>query len=212
MKKKVTIVDYGLGNILSAQQSFLKVTDDNKLNVDVVITNKPEVICNSTHIVLPGQGAFETCMNNLINIKGMVNQLTKSVIQNKIPFLGICVGMQLLANVSFENGQHKGLGWIPGQIKKLPIKNGLKLPHMGWNEVNIINNDNNLIEQNEVNDFYFVHSYYFDCKQRENVIGTTDYGINFTSFISKENIYGTQFHPEKSSKQGLNLIKKFLEL
>ena len=98
------------------------------------------------------------------------------------------------------------------KIKKLPIKNGLKLPHMGWNEVNIINNDNNLIEHNEVNDFYFVHSYYFDCKQRENIIGTTDYGINFTSFISKENIYGVQFHPEKSSKQGLNLIKKFLEL
>ena len=117
-------------------------------------------------------------------------QLTKSVIQNKTPFLGICVGMQLLANISFENGQHKGLGWIPGQIKKLPTKNGLKLPHMGWNEVKIIhNNNNNLIEQKEINNFYFVHSYYFDCDHKENVVGKTDYGINFTSFISKENIY-----------------------
>ena len=211
MNKKVTIVDYGLGNILSAQQSFLKVAEDNKLNVSVVITNRPEVVSNSTHIVLPGQGAFETCMNNLINIKGMMKQLTKSVIENKVPFLGICVGMQLLANISFENGQHKGLGWIPGEIKKLPT-GGLKLPHMGWNEVKIIQNNNNLIDQNEIHDFYFVHSYYFDCKQSENIVGTTDYGINFTSLISKENIYGVQFHPEKSSKQGLNLIKKFLEL
>ena len=211
MKKKVTIVDYGLGNILSAQQSFLKVAEDNKLNVSVVITNRPEVISNSTHIVLPGQGAFETCINNLINIKGMVKQLTKSVMENKIPFLGICVGMQLLANISFENGQHKGLGWIPGEIKKLPTVD-LKLPHIGWNEVKIIQNNNNLIDPNEIYDFYFVHSYYFDCKQNENIVGTTDYGINFTSLISKENIYGVQFHPEKSSKQGLNLIKKFLEL
>jgi glutamine amidotransferase len=119
--------------------------------------------------------------------------------------------MQLLANISFENGQHKGLGWIPGEIKKLPTVD-LKLPHIGWNEVKIIQNNNNLIDPNEIYDFYFVHSYYFDCKQNENIVGTTDYGINFTSLISKENIYGVQFHPEKSSKQGLNLIKKFLEL
>ena len=211
MQKKVTIVDYGLGNILSAQQSFIKVAEDNKLDANVIITKKPEVISNATHIVLPGQGAFETCINNLKSIKGMINQLTKCVIENKTPFLGICVGMQLLANISFENGQHKGLGWIPGQIKKLP-SSGLKLPHMGWNEVKIKRNDNNLIKPNEINDFYFVHSYYFDCDQRENVVGTTDYGINFTSLISKENIYGVQFHPEKSSKQGLNLIKKFLKL
>ena len=211
MKKIVTIVDYGLGNILSAQQSFLKVAEDYKLDVNVVITNEPEVLSNSTHIVLPGQGAFKTCMNNLTNIKGMINQLTKCVIENKKPFLGICVGMQLLANISFENGQHKGLGWIPGKINKLP-SNGLKLPHMGWNEVKIKHNDNHLIKPDEINDFYFVHSYYFDCDNKENAMGTTDYGINFTSLISKENIYGVQFHPEKSSKQGLNLIKKFLEL
>ena len=211
MKKKVTIVDYGLGNILSAQQSFLKVAEDNKLNVSVVITNRPEVVSNSTHIVLPGQGAFETCINNLINITGMVKQLTKSVMENKIPFLGICVGMQLLANISYENGEHKGLGWIEGQIKKLSVNN-LKLPHMGWNEVKIINDNNKLIEGKKLNDYYFVHSYFFDCKHNKNIIGTTNYGKNFTSFVSKENIYGVQFHPEKSSKQGLELIKNFLIL
>ena len=211
MNKNVAIIDYGLGNILSAQQSFIKVANKNNLKANVIITNKPEDITESTHIVLPGQGAFESCMKGLSSIPYMINELTKSVINNKTPFLGICVGMQLLANTSYENGEHKGLGWIDGQIKKLPTNN-LKLPHMGWNEVKIINDKNKLIEHNEVNEFYFVHSYYFDCKQRENIIGTTDYGINFTSFISKENIYGVQFHPEKSSRQGLELIKNFLKL
>ena len=211
MDIKVAIIDYGLGNILSAQQSFLKVSDENDLNGNVFITNKPEDIDDSTHIVLPGQGAFKTCMDGLLNIPGMVNQLSKSVIQNKTPFLGICVGMQLLANISYENGQHKGLGWIDGQIRKLPTNN-LKLPHMGWNDVEIINNDNNLIRPQELKDYYFVHSYYFDCDHRKNIVGITNYGINFPSFIFKENIYGVQFHPEKSSRQGLNIIKNFLKL
>ncbi|SVA85876.1 uncharacterized protein METZ01_LOCUS138730, partial [marine metagenome] len=138
MIKNVSIVDYGLGNILSTQQSFLKVANDNNIKANVMITNQPRKIAESTHIVLPGQGAFETCMKGLSSIPYMIDELTKSVINNKTPFLGICVGMQLLANISYENGEHKGLGWIDGQIKKLPTNN-LKLPHMGWNEVEIIN-------------------------------------------------------------------------
>ena len=211
MIKNVAIVDYGLGNILSAQQSFLKVANENNLKANVIITNKPADIAESTHIVLPGQGAFESCMKGLSSIPRMINKLTKSVIINKIPFLGICVGMQLLANISYENGEHKGLGWIEGKIKKLSVNN-LKLPHMGWNEVKIINDNNKLIEGKKLNDYYFVHSYFFDCKHNKNIIGTTNYGKNFTSFVSKENIYGVQFHPEKSSKQGLELIKNFLKL
>ena len=211
MNKNVAIIDYGLGNILSAQQSFLKVANENNLKASVIITNKPEDIAESTHIVLPGQGAFETCMKGLSNIPRMIDELTKSVIKNNIPFLGICVGMQLLANISYENGEHKGLGWIEGQIKKLSVNN-LKLPHMGWNEVKIINDNNKLIEGKKLYDYYFVHSYFFDCKHNNNIIGTTNYGKNFTSFVSKENIYGVQFHPEKSSKQGLELIKNFLKL
>jgi len=210
MKKKVTIVDYGLGNILSAQQSFIKVANDNAIEANILISNKPDDIIDSTHIVLPGQGAFKTCMKNLMEIPGMVDQLSKTVTQNKIPFLGICVGMQLLANISYENGKHKGLGWIQGEIKKLPVGN-LKSPHMGWNEVKVANK-NTLIEQQNIDDYYFVHSYYFDCESQKNIGGTTNYGINFTSFVFKENIYGVQFHPEKSSKQGLRLIKNFLEL
>jgi len=211
MNKQVAIIDYGLGNILSAQQSFIKVAQENKFEANIIITDKPEEVNNSTHIVLPGQGAFESCMQGLVKIPGMIKQLTNSVINEKKPFLGICVGMQLLANISYENGKHKGLGWIDGEIKKLPT-NGLKLPHMGWNQVKTRVSEKNLINLSELNDYYFVHSYYFECKNKENIVGETFYGIDFTSFVSKENIYGVQFHPEKSSKQGLDLIRNFLKL
>tara|TARA_B100000686_G_C16803290_1_gene987808 strand:- start:1483 stop:2115 length:633 start_codon:yes stop_codon:yes gene_type:complete len=208
MKKIVAIVDYGLGNILSAKQSFIKVISDNNIDAEVKITNNPKDVESSTHIVLPGQGAFKSCMNNLSKISGMISTLEDKVIKNKNLFLGICIGMQLLADKSFENGEHKGLGWIKGEIKKIPYNN-LKLPHMCWNEVKIVKK-NPLVEMQEMNDYYFVHSYYFECFDSKNIIGTSNYGLEFTSFISKENIYGVQFHPEKSSKQGLNIIKNFL--
>ena len=211
MKKKVTIVDYGSGNIFSAQQSFIKVSEHNKLNLDVVVSNKPEDLTSSSHIVLPGQGAFGSCMDALLKIPKMVDFLNQSVLEKKIPFLGICVGMQLVADVSYENGKHNGLGWIQGKIKKLP-RNELKLPHMGWNEVLVKSSKNELIESESIKDYYFVHSYYFDCEDEKNVIGTTKYGINFASIVNKENVYGCQFHPEKSSSQGLNIIKEFISL
>jgi len=211
MKKVISIIDYGLGNILSAKQSFLKVAEEHNLDTEVKITNDPKDILNTTHIVLPGQGAFKACMEGLSNISGMIDELSKAVLEKKTPFLGICIGMQLLSNLSYENGEHKGLGWIGGKIKKLPNKN-LKMPHMGWNVVKTNHKNNLLINISNSIDFYFVHSYYFDCENLENQIGTTNYGINFTSIISKENIYGVQFHPEKSSKQGLKLIKNFLTL
>jgi glutamine amidotransferase len=209
MKKKVTIIDYGLGNIVSAQQSFLKVISDNSLDINVAISNEPKEVNSSSHIVLPGQGAFHSCIEGLKNINGMIDALEKAAIKNKIPFLGICVGMQLLADESFENGKHKGLGWISGSIKKIPTKK-LKLPHMGWNNVEIQNNVTKMFFSKENKDFYFVHSYYFECLYKENIIGLTNYGLDFASIVGKENIYGVQFHPEKSSTQGLQLIKNFL--
>ena len=209
MNKNVSIVDYGLGNILSAKQSFLKVAKENKIISDIKITSDPNEVKKSTHIVLPGQGAFESCMTGLKNIPGMIEQLEESVINKKIYFLGICVGMQLLANKSYENGEHLGLGWISGKIIKLSPNT--KLPHIGWNEVQISNN-NNLIKSKEIKDYYFVHSYYFECENKKNIAGITNYGIDFTSFVQKENIYGVQFHPEKSSDQGLEIIKNFLLL
>jgi len=205
--KKITIIDYGSGNVLSAQKSFVKIANENNITSKVIISNNVNEIKDSTHIVLPGQGAFSTCMNGLKNIKGLIDELYNHAINKKKPFLGICVGMQMLANKSEEKGLHQGLGWIEGKIKKLPDAN-LKMPHMGWNIVKPITNNNNLIKKPE--DYYFVHSYYFECTQRENILAETQYGINFSSIVAKENIYGVQFHPEKSSSQGLNLIKKFM--
>ena len=124
------------------------------------------------------------------------------------PFLGVCVGMQLLANTGYDKGKHNGLGWIEGDVKKLP-KESIKLPHMGWNEVLIKTKKNDLINDDKNYNYYFVHSFYFNCKSKTNEIAITEYGINFASIISKENIYGVQFHPEKSSNQGLKLLKKF---
>ena len=141
----------------------------------------------------------------------MIKALEKSVVINKKPFLGICVGMQLLAEFGFENGKHEGLGWIKGSIKKINVDN-LKLPHMGWNNIRIVNNFYKMKFSEENKDFYFVHSYFFDCFDKANIIGLTNYGLNFPSIVGKENIYGVQFHPEKSSDQGLELIKNFISL
>ena len=206
--KKITIVDYGSGNVLSAQKSFIKIAKDNNIEADVLISKKLNDVKNSTHIVLPGQGAFSTCMNGLKKTDGLIDELSEFALIKKKPFLGICVGMQMLAKKSEENGDHKGLGWIDGQIKLLPGDN-LKLPHMGWNLVIPTNSKyNNLISTK--NDYYFVHSYYFECADKDNILAETKYGTNFTSIVGKENIYGVQFHPEKSSSQGLNLLKEFI--
>ena len=209
MKKNITIIDYGSGNILSAMQSFAKVIKNNNLNAEVVISGNPRSIKSSSHIVLPGQGAFETCIQGLRKIPGMLEELNNFTIEEQKPFFGICVGMQLLADNSEENGNHKGLGWIKGTIKKLTSKE-LKTPHMGWNSIKVLNKDF-AINPKET-DYYFVHSYYFECKNKENILAETNYGINFPSIINKENIYGFQFHPEKSSNQGLDIIKSFLKI
>ena len=208
--KKITIVDYGSGNVLSAQKSFVKIAKDNNIDVEVLISKKINDVKNSTHIVLPGQGAFSTCMNGLKKTDGLIDELSEFALIKKKPFLGICVGMQMLAKKSEENGDHDGLGWIYGQIKLLPGDN-LKLPHMGWNLVIPTNSKyNNLISTK--NDYYFVHSYYFECADKDNILAETKYGTNFASIVGKENIYGVQFHPEKSSSQGLSLLKEFIRV
>jgi len=209
MKKNITIIDYGSGNILSAKQSFVNVITTYNLDAEVCISGNPKIIKNSSHIVLPGQGAFETCIAGLKNIPGMLEELSSFAIDKKKPFFGICVGMQLLANNSLENGNHNGLGWIKGTVEKLP-SHYLKMPHMGWNSIRVLNK--NLKINPKETDYYFVHSYYFNCENKENILSETNYGINFPSIINKENIYGLQFHPEKSSEQGLDIIKSFIEL
>ncbi len=208
--KNITIVDYGSGNVLSAQKSFIKITQDNNIEANIIISKSLFDIKNSTHIVLPGQGAFSTCMNGLKKTDGLIDELRDFALIKKKPFLGICVGMQMLAEIGEENGTHDGLGWIDGRIRKLPEDN-LKLPHMGWNVVIPTNSKyNNLITAKD--DYYFIHSFYFDCANKDNILAETKYGTNFASIVGKENIYGVQFHPEKSSSQGLNLLKKFIRI
>ena len=161
--RQITIVDYGSGNVLSAQKSFVKVANDNNIEAKVLISKNLNDIKKSTHIVLPGQGAFSTCMSGLNKTPGLIEELYEYAIVKKKPFLGICVGMQMLANDSEENGLHQGLGWIEGNIKALP-KNKLKMPHMGWNIVKPVVK-NKLISISE--DYYFVHSYYFKCQKKK---------------------------------------------
>ena len=211
MKLSIAIIDYGLGNIQSAKKSIEKVILDNNVEGDVYFASDFKLLEKSTHIILPGQGAFESCVKGLKNLEGMIDELNKQIIYKKKPILGICVGMQLLANRSFENGINEGLGWIEGSIEKVP--NGkLSLPHMGWNDLTKQSSHKVLDNINNDDHFYFVHSYYFKTINNENIIATANYGINFPAIVAKENILGVQFHPEKSSSSGLKMLTNFINI
>ncbi len=208
MKTKIVIVDYGLGNIRSAINSIKKALEYKKIDAIVERSSNHKSLKDATHVVLPGQGAFESCIQGLKKLDGIIEELNENVIIKKKPFLGICVGMQLLANQSFENGTHKGLGWIEGNIIKIPAE-GLVLPHMGWNK--IINSKNHSILKNiQEEHFYFVHSYYFQIKNKNFIISESKYVLEFPAVIACDNIIATQFHPEKSSKAGIELLSNFL--
>ena len=210
MKKQIVIVDYGLGNIRSAQNSIQKAM--NLLSIEGYVKRSSDYksLSEATHIILPGQGAFESCIKGLKSLNGMVDELCTQVIINKKPMLGICVGMQLLADMGFENGEHKGLGWINGNVIKMP-NNKKILPHMGGNEIYCLNK-NPILKGIYKEHFYFVHSYYFEVKNTNNIIAESNYGINFPTVVAKENILGVQFHPEKSAKAGIKLLSNFLLL
>ena len=218
MKKKVIIVDYGLGNIRSVQKSIQKTFKENN-DFDSIVerSNNYKSLIQASHIVLPGQGAFESCMNGLKRLDGMIDELRNQVLIKNKNILGICVGMQLFADIGFENGKHEGLGWIEGRVVKLPDK--CILPHMGWNEIKAsTNNTRNhkepsfhpMLNQIYNEHFYFVHSYYFEPKNKNNIIATTYYGMEIPVFVCKNNIFGVQFHPEKSSRAGIKFLLNFL--
>ncbi len=203
----ITIIDYGLGNI----QAFINVYK--KLHISVAVAKEPEDLKGATKLILPGVGAFDHAMQ-LLNDSGMRQELDDLVLNRKIPVLGICVGMQMFANASDE-GKLSGLGWIPGQVSafsSLSEISGLPLPHMGWNDLNFDGEPCLFSGLEGTAYFYFLHSYYFECQRPDDSVGTTSYGKYFTSAVARDNIYGVQFHPEKSHHSGVTLLRNFSEL
>jgi glutamine amidotransferase len=198
----IAIIDYGMGNLRSVEKGFLKV------GVNVKVTNKPEDVLNADGVVLPGVGAFRDCMGELTNLN-LINAVVESIQKGK-PYLGICLGLQVLFSESDEFGKCKGLDILKGRVIRFDLENKeLKIPQMGWNQLNIKKN-NPLFEGVPDNSyFYFVHSYYVSPDDSSVVATTTDYGIEFTSSVWKDNIYAVQFHPEKSQVLGLQILKNF---
>ncbi len=203
----IVIVDYGMGNIGSIINMFKKI------RVDAVISSNPSAIRKATRLVLSGVGAFDSGMKNLAN-KGLIPLLEEKVIKQKTPILGICLGMHLFSKKS-EEGKLPGLGWVDAETVRFYFRNTsdkLKIPHMGWNTVRIVQKHRIFEEMFEEPRFYFVHAYYVKCNDSSNVLSLTNYGFDFTSSFVKDNIIGVQFHPEKSHKFGMRLMKKFAEL
>jgi len=206
----ITIVDYNSGNISSVINSFQEVARD-KVNIEV--TSDLNKIKISDKVVLPGQGSFKSCVEALKNINGLVDALNQFVINDKKPILGICVGLQMFADIGYEEIETRGLGWIPGKVSKIDNQNGkYKLPHIGWNQIDILKN-NKIFKNIENNShMYFVHSYEFIPEDKNVILATTNYSSKIVCAVEKENIIGTQFHPEKSDKLGLQIIKSFINL
>ena len=211
----VSIIDYGSGNLKSVFNAFSNILPKKGM---VKVTSSHDDIKKSSHIVLPGVGSFESCINGLKKSK-MIECIEDNVLIKKKPFLGICVGMQMLAKKGFENGNFSGLGWINGSVKKIDTNNkNLKIPHMGWNDLEI-KNKNSFLElflkkakpKNRNLCAYFVHSYNYNLEDPNNLILSTKYGQEITAMIAKKNIIGTQFHPEKSHTFGLEFLKAFVE-
>lgn len=203
--KMIVIIDYGLGNLFSVKGAI------EKLGFKAKISNKIKDFEKADKLILPGVGAFSDGMKNL-NDLGLIKPLTQIVMEKNKPILGICLGCQLMGKESFEFGQHIGLGWIDGSIIKLePNNKELRIPHVGWDE--LVQKRKNLLFENIPSDalFYYTHSFHIKCNNSEDIIGECDYGGCFTSAFQHKNIYGTQFHPEKSQLHGLNMLKNFLE-
>jgi glutamine amidotransferase len=203
MKKKICIIDYNSGN----QKSLYNLID--YLGYDVCLSRREQDINNSTHLLLPGVGSYIDLMDRIkyFNLNDLINE---NVLIKKKPFLGICVGMQVLSTFGNENNRTKGLDYIEGEVRKINSV-GLKIPHIGWNNITLKKNSFLESETFFNLDFYFLHSYVFDPKDKNNVIGFTEYGETFSSIINKENIWGFQFHPEKSQQAGQIILKKFFD-
>jgi imidazole glycerol-phosphate synthase subunit HisH len=210
----VAIVDYGSGNLHSAAKAFERAAHDAGIDQPIVVTDDPRVVAAADRVVLPGVGAFADCRRGLDAVDGMVEALDEAVHQKGRPFFGICVGMQLLAERGREYEVTEGLGWIAGEVDRItPADPNLKIPHMGWNTLNVTR-PHKLVEGltfgPDGRHAYFVHSYEFKVAQRADLVAEADYGGPITAIVARDNLVGTQFHPEKSQKLGLALIANFL--
>ena len=198
---KGAINDYGMGNVASVEKALTF------LGISSKITKDHSEIKNADFIILPGVGAFNQGMDNL-HKSGLIDLLNSEVIAKRKPFMGICLGMQLVAEKGYEPNDCKGLGWIEGEVIKIE-ETGRSIPHLGWNNISARNNS--IMSEFDQRDFYFIHSYHFDVKDPSRIIATVDYGSCYVAAVQKDNIFATQFHPEKSQASGLALIKKFFE-
>lgn len=203
----LALIDYGAGNLQSVRNALKAAGAE-----DVIVTNDPKTVARANRIVLPGVGAFAHCMGALNAIEGMVDTLHSIVLGTEIPFLGICVGMQLMAEEGVEHGATQGLGWISGTVRAIEPASGIKIPHMGWNDVvpkpRFELWYHELFEQGEA---YFLHGYHFDASDPHQIIATTDHGGQLVAAVGWQNMIGVQFHPEKSQAYGINFLKRFLE-
>lgn len=203
----ITILDYGSGNINALKNIY------DRLNISIEFAKTKEQILSADHIILPGVGAFDETVSTL-HENGFIDVLNKKVLDEKVPILGICVGMQMLAHSS-EEGILKGLSWIPGKVRKFDINmipDKPKIPHLGWNSTVTLRDCVLFKDIDPETGFYFMHSYYFECADENNVIAKTEYGTTFHSAVNYENIYGVQFHPEKSHDNGIQLLRNFANL
>ncbi|MEI9990451.1 MAG: imidazole glycerol phosphate synthase subunit HisH [Rhizomicrobium sp.] len=211
MSPLVALIDYGSGNLRSAEKALARVAAERGTGQEIVVTADAAVVGRAERIVLPGVGAFADCMTGLSALPGMVAMLNERVIGRGVPFLGICVGMQLMASVGREFGDHPGLGWIAGEVVRMtPSDPALKIPQIGWNELSFARvhpvTDGLPAHANA----YFVHSYVYSCAREADVLARTDYGGSVTAAIARDNLVGVQFHPEKSQAVGLALLGNFL--
>ena len=209
---RTLIVDYGSGNLRSAAKAFERALVEHGLEAAIAVSADPREVARADRIVLPGVGAFADCMAGLRAVPGLLEALSRAVKVQGRPFLGICVGMELLATCGFEHGVHQGLGWIAGEVRRIePADPTLKVPHMGWNDLAPVRGDHPLLAGIPAGaQAYFVHSYHFVPAAPESVLATTDYGGPLVAIVGQDNVAGTQFHPEKSQAAGLRLIANFL--
>ena len=207
------VVDYGVGNLRSIAKSIEKANFDNNLKYSVKVSSDVNDVKKSDKIILPGQGSFKACKTGIDNIKGLQTELNESILVKKKPIYGICAGMQLFATKGYEEETTLGLNWIPGEVNKLDLgSSNLKIPHMGWNELKIKNHSKVFKDINNKNHAYFIHSYEFIPDDKKVISLTSNYGKDVMAAVSMENIFGSQFHPEKSQSTGIKILKNFLNL